>query len=749
MRCVLPCSLLLLLVGFQPCGAQTVKPADASAGASVTLAEIVVTAQKRGENLQDVPITVIATSNAQLAAAGVNTTESLGMVILGLSLQETSGALQPHIRGVGTSANGAGIESPVATYVDGVYYANASSAILTLTDIDHLEVLKGPQGTLFGRNTTGGLIQIFTKDPSQVFSGKTQLTYGNYQDWIGDLYITGGLTDTLAASMSVRYEHQGQGYGVNIHDGDPIDRMDHDYVLRNKYLFEPGDATQVRLSFDYEQRLSSLLAQHPLNEGMSGAANPLIFDVPAFGGPFAVPPPRDENVGYTDFGLVKVGGSALNLKHDFGAATLTSISAYRDSAYYYGLDIDYTELGATVLHLSQRDAQASQEFQLSSEPSSPLKWVAGFFYFWAKDAWDPVGIDLTGPSAAPLPAIDVDIRDEQQTNAYAAYAQATDQIFTDTNLTLGARYSYESKTFGGTETTAFPGVPIPTMISSLDTPAYPNHVSADKPSYRVSLDHRFNSDVMAYASWTTGFKSGGYNLAAPSEQPYLPELVTAEEVGLKTEWLNRRLRANAAAFHYDYSNIQIGYFVVGSEAFRNGAKAEIYGLDLDLEAALTSQLTLTGGVSYLHDRFLSFPDAPFATPGVLCANTSDAPLCIGDASGNRLPYSPTATFNLGANYSANVGYGTLDLNANYLHNSGWFASPDNTLEQPSYQLLNASVTWTHPEGRIQVRLWGSNLTNELYSLSMLEAPQGDARTLGPPRTYGITFSYAFGRLERK
>ena len=737
------CISAVLLSGVQTAVAQSV---DAETGA---LAEIVVTAQKRGEKLQDVPISVIATSNEQLAAAGVNSTEALGIVVPGLSLQETSGALQPHIRGVGTSANGAGIESPVATYVDGVYYANASSAILTLSDIDHVEVLKGPQGTLFGRNTTGGLIQIITRDPSHELSGKTQLTYGKYQDWSGNVYVTGGLTDTLASSLSVRYEHQGQGYGTNLFNGDPIERMDHDYVIRNKYLFEPTEATQVRLSLDYEDRLSSFLTQHPLDEGMSGAANPLILNTPANGGPFAVPTGRDENVGFTDFALVKVGGAALNVKQDLGFATLTSISAYRDSAFYYGLDIDYTQLGATVLRLTQRDKQASQEFQISSAPSSPLKWVAGLYYFWAKDAWDPLGIYLTGPSAAPLPEVDIHIRDSQLTNAYAAYAQATYEVLADTNLTLGARYSYESKNWGGTQTTSFPGLPIPPILAPAATGAYPNHFHADKPSYRVSLDHKFNSDLMAYASWTTGFKSGGFNLAAPGEQPYLPELVTAEEVGLKTEWLDRRLRVNAAAFHYDYSNIQIGYFVFGSEAFRNGAKAEIYGADLDLEAAVTSQLSVTGGVSYLHDRFLTFPNAPYAIPGVLCSDTSNAPLCAGDASGNRLPYTPTATFNLGANYNVDVGYGKLNVSANYLHSTGWFASPDNTLRQPGYQLVNASAAWTHPEGRLEVRLWGSNLTDELYSISMLEGPQGDARTLGAPRTYGVTVSYAFGGELRK
>jgi iron complex outermembrane receptor protein len=662
-------------------------------------------------------------------------------------MQETSGALQPHIRGIGTSANGPGIEGQVAIYVDGVYYANASSGIMHLDDIARVEVLKGPQGTLFGRNTTGGLIQLVTKDPEQDVSGTAQIGYGNYQDTTGNLYVTGGVSEKLATDLSVYYERQGQGYGTDIHDGDQVDQLSYDYAFRNKWLLKADDATEIRLSADYEQRESSYLAYHPVPEGTWGAANALSFDIPPFGGPFNLAGPRGINMDFQPNGWVKSGGVGLNIKHDWGAAVFTSITAYRDALYRYDLDVDFTPVNGIDLSLVQGDRQFSQEFQLASNRASAIQWVTGLYYFYAKDQWDPLGTELGGPVSAPLPAIDVDSRDAEHTHSYAAYAQATTPLFEGTNLTTGARYTYETKAFGGNQTTAFPGTPIPAIVAPVITGAYPDHLHEDKPSFRVSIDHKFTADVMTYAAFNSSFKSGGYNNSVFSEKPYAPETLHSWEVGTKTEWLDRRLRLNGAIYYYDYTDIQVGYFVSGSEAFTNGAKAKIEGGDVDFEAIVLPGLTVRGGVDYMHDRFISFPDAPFAIPGVTCTNTTNAPLCEGDASGHELPYAPTTTFNVGAEYATTVKGGELVMNLAYFHSSGFFSSPDNTIAQPRYGLLNASIAWTHPDGRLTAQLFGRNLTNQLYALSIPETPEGDVRTLGAPRTYGVALSYRFGRID--
>jgi iron complex outermembrane recepter protein len=739
-------SALLLSFAAIDTGWSQTPGANATANSStLSLEEIVVTAQRRADNLQDVPVSVTSVSVAQLKVSGVTSTEDLGMVTPGLTMPETSGALQPHIRGVGTSANGPGIESPVATYVDGVYYANATSSVLSLENIDRLEVLKGPQGTLFGRNTTGGLIQVITKDPQQDLSGIAQVGYANYQDTTASLYVTGGLTQTIAGDLSIYYERQGEGYGRNIFNGEDVDQLNYDYVVRDKFLFQPTDATQVRLTLDYEQRKSNYLTYHSIDAGTSGAVNSILLNTPAFGGPFNLGGQYGVNLDYQPTSIVKSGGSALNVKQDFDTVMFTSITGYRDASFRADLDVDFTPIDATNLALSQTDKQFSQEFQLASGQSSTVKWTTGFYYFYADDHYAPLGINLAGPSSAPLPNIDIDTNDGQQTHSYAAYAQASVPLFDKTNLTLGARYTYETKEFGGLESTSFPGTPIPTSVVPVVAGTYPDHIHEDKPSYRVSFDHKFTKDIMAYASFNSAFKSGGFNISVPSQQPYSPETLHAWELGTKTEWLDRRLRVNASTFYYDYTDIQIGYFVLGSEAFRNGAKAEVYGADLDLEAVVIEGFTVNGGVDYMHDRFTSFADAPLALPGIACTDTADAPLCEGSAAGHKLPYAPTTTFNVGANYGVALLGGNADINLAYFHSSGFFTSPDNTINQPSYELLNASIGWTDPSRRWTGRLFARNLTNQFYAISLVETPAGDARTTGAPRTYGATIAYRFGR----
>jgi iron complex outermembrane recepter protein len=736
---------LVSFAGLHAAWSQTPDAGVTSNSSILSLEEVVVTAQRRADNLQDVPVSVTSISAAQLAGAAVTSTEDLGMVTPGLTLPETSGALQPHIRGVGTSANGPGIESPVATYVDGIYYANATSSVLSLNNIDRVEVLKGPQGTLFGRNTTGGLIQIITKDPQQDLSGVAQVGYANYQDTTASLYVTGGLTETLAGDLSVYYERQGEGYGRNIFNGEDVDQLNYDYVVRDKFLFQPTDATQVRLTLDYEQRESNYLTYHSIDAGTSGAVNPIVLNTAAFGGPFNLGGAYGVNLDYQPTSTVKSGGAGLNVKEDFDAVVFTSITGYRDASFRADLDVDFTPVDATSLALSQTDKQFSQEFQLASGNSSSVKWTAGLYYFYADDHYAPLGIDLAGPSSAPLPNIDIDTNDGQQTHSYAGYAQAYVPLFDNTNLTLGARYTYETKNFGGLETTSFPGTPIPTIVAPVVAGTYPDHIHEDKPSFRASLDHKFTPDIMAYASFNSAFKSGGFNISVPSQQPYSPETLHAWELGTKTEWLDRRLRVNASTFYYDYTDIQIGYFVLGSEAFRNGAKAEIYGSDLDFEAVVAEGFTVNGGVDYMHDRFTSFADAPLALPGAACTDTADAPLCEGSAAGHKLPYAPTTTFNVGANYGVALYGGKADVNAAYFFSSGFFTSPDNTINQPHYDLLNASIGWTDPSSRWTARLFGRNLTNRFYAISLVETPQGDARTTGAPRTYGVSVAYRFGR----
>jgi len=208
--------------------------------------EIIVTAQRRKERLQDVPIVVSAFAGDQLEAAGVQSTLDLAAVTPGLEFGTQAAYGQPFLRGVGTVANGPGVESPVALYVDGIYYGAMIGSVLTLNNIEQVEVLKGPQGTLFGRNATGGLIQITTKDPTQKFGGYVDAGYGSYNTATGDLYVSGGATHSVAADLSVHYQDQGTGFGRNAFTNSEVNKTK-DLSVRSKWVFTPSDATSIKL----------------------------------------------------------------------------------------------------------------------------------------------------------------------------------------------------------------------------------------------------------------------------------------------------------------------------------------------------------------------------------------------------------------------------------------------------------------------------------------------------------------------
>jgi iron complex outermembrane recepter protein len=737
-------ALLLLMSTFQFAAAQVPNGSGAatnfseSGAAGNQLTEIIVTAQRRSESLQDVPIAVTAVSSARLEALGIQSSADLQELTPGLTVPDMNGYLQPHIRGVGTSSNGAGIENPVALYIDGVYIANPPSALLSLNSIDRMEVDKGPQGTLFGRNATGGLIQVITRDPQQTPHLDADVSYGNYQDVIGRLYATDGLTGDLSADVAVRYEHQGDGYGHNFFDGNEVGTLPHDLATRTKFLFDPSSATQVRLTLDYEDRASTLGVLH------LGTQYPGTFNNAFFGGPFPLGGAYDVNNNQSFENTLQGGGAALQINQDLGAVAFESITAYRKSAYFFQEDLDFTPLPILSSVAHQNDEQLSQELHISGNNADKLKWTAGLYYFYAKDGWHPFDIDFGPTPVSPVPDVPVTSRlsDDQITNSAAGYGQASYEVVQHTNLTLGARYTYERKTVDGTSTLLVGGNPVsvaPYPTAALDIPS---RSTFDNFSYRIALDHKFGSDILGYMSYSTGFKSGGYNLASASNPPYQPETIKASEVGLKSELLDRRLRLNVSAFNYLYDNIQVGEYFDNTEIIVNGAQGKMYGADLDAELAVVRGLTLNGGFSYIHARFTQYPNASFIVPVGGCVPPPGG-VCTGSAAGNELPYTPTTSFNLGGDYQWTLPIGAITVNANYFRSARFYGAPDNVAAQNAYGIVNASVKWSDPQDHLSLGIYGRNLGNTIYASSLSEAQTGEVISLGQPRMYGVTIGYKF------
>lgn len=712
------------------CAQETSSPAspdDASASTGTSEASqedetfslpvVVVSAQKRSESLQDVPIAVTAIGSGELEAKGMATTEDIAALTPGLTYSQVAGSAAPRIRGIGTATALGGNENSVATYVDGVYYASPTSSILSLNNIEQVAVLKGPQGTLFGRNATGGLIQVITLDPEHDFSGKASATYAS-QDTIGaSLYLTGGLADKLAADLAVTYNNQQDGFGENLFNGQDVNKSEN-LSIRSKWRFDIGEATTLTLSGDY----ASLDSAGPARRPVTGSTP--ITGVPYEGDGF------DVNSNTQPHFEAEQGGASINLTHQFDAFDLISLTAYRESVTDLAFDADGLPLSIINADTTIREHQFSQELQAVSTGSGPLKWTVGSFYFSSKAGYDTFEIDL--------PPLAQTILSYQQTEAMAIYGQGTYDLTDATSLTLGLRYSDETRELdaNGTIFTKATG-------TTAAPPPLSDEISSENPTWRIALNHQLTPQTMAYVSYNRGFKSGGFNpttIFAGEAESFEAEELDAYEVGIKSDLLGRRLRVNASGFYYDYSEIQLASFSNGTQRITNATEAEIYGVDADITAIPVEPLTLTAGLSYLHSEFGDFPNAQISTPLPGGGNL----ITSGDATGNTLPFTPEWTVDLGLDYVVQVAGGDLRFSTMFFYSDGWFAESDNRLQQDSYNLLNASLKWSpNEDSGLSVSVWGKNLTEEVYALTLQTQNTSDVFVAAPGRTLGLTVGYKF------
>jgi iron complex outermembrane recepter protein len=726
LRCVV--SVLTLNAGFLT---QTLaQTADAPNTGTDSLAAIIVTAQKRSENLQDVPIAITAVTREQLQSANLVTANDLPTLVSGLSIGDTSLYFQPHLRGIGTAAFGAGIENPVALYVDGVYYPSQLEAPTDLADVSQISVLKGPQGTLFGRNATGGVIQMTTRDPQQNFGGDVQTSIDNYVTSRNYLYLTGGVARDVAANLSVRYTTQGDGWGRNVYNGDPVERDNKDLAARSKWVFTPSDDTTVRLSMDYAN----------ISNSLGGNFSPAPGSTPLFPGYTPSANPYDVDTYQTGRNHDENGGISLELQHSLGFADFVGISSFRSYNFYENLVVSLTPVPGININDAENGRDITQELQLVSNKNGAVQWATGVFYFRNEASINPVVTELHGLLApTPFSFGAQEVVDTLTTESVAPYAQATIELTSRAHVTLGVRDTWEERKLNGSINGFLEnGTPIGLLAPYFDNES----IRLQLPSYRAAIDYKLVDGLMAYVSYNRSFKSGGFNANNPANAPYLPEILNAYEIGLKSELLDHRLRLNLAPFYYDYKNIQETNYIGALANFYNGAAAKLYGIDLDANFQVTKSFKLSATAEALHSSFSSFPAADFSTP----LPTGGIVQYVASAAGNKLPYAPQFTADISGDYIVSLPVGRLDFNVTDEFNSGFFTEADNRLRQPAYDLLNTSVAWTSADDRTTVKLWGRNLLNRLVESEDVTGPP-EGYTIdysNPPRTYGVTVLYKFG-----
>ena len=735
-------------------GTQTAQAAQTARPASGPIEEIVVTARRTEETLQNVPVAVTALTAADLEKRNVVDINDIGRYTPNTYVTRSpQGGSDANfaIRGIRQDDFIVSADPAVGIYVDGVYLGRTVGSGLDALDLARVEVLRGPQGTLFGRNTIAGAVSLVTQKPSHETQGRIEGTVGSR-----DLYrvrgsVTGSIVpDILAARAAISYTSQ-DGPGESVYfPGQTAGDVD-DLAGRVAFLLTPGDDLEVYLTADATQGRGT--TRHTINRGASLTAAPFPF----FGPPLRTLPADINNDRsndlYRDFRSVNpindsdIYGTALTITYQVtDSIEVKSISAYRDLEATTGQDYDATGYRAFDQVATTEQNQFSQEFQLNGTALDGRVTFATGLYYFTEDFSQllPMNVRQLGPRLDTRVFTNRQAR-EGTNESYAAYGQATVDITRQLSATLGIRYSLDDKeltlndafvnNLGFPITLPFPPFPV-LFQQGVNTTLPRTTVDSKFPSWtpRLGLEYQATDDVLVYGHWSKGFKSGGFNGrpqgSASAIQPFDPEEVDSFEVGLKSRLLEDRLQANIAVFYMDYQNIQSVIQQAGTFTITNAA-AEIQGFEAELIARPVDALTLTAGIGYTDSEY------------------TDVPVGLPYRSGNVLPLAPEWTVNAAAEYVVALdAMGDVSLRGEWVYTGDqYFQATNFPAElQEGYSLFNFRVTWTNADGNLSVAGYVQNAFEEEYFTFGQDASAGFGPSyvfVGDPREWGLTLTVRF------
>lgn len=708
-----------------------------------SLGEIVVTAQRRAESVQDIPIAVSAIGGDTLAQRAATDITSISASVPGFNVSEQVGQARLTLRGIGVDNISTGAESSVAFNQDGVFFSRSAAALASFYDVDRVEVLRGPQGTLYGRNATGGSVNIITNRPTFATKAGVRLTAGNYEAVNAEAYYSAGLSDHVAVRVAGQIQSR-SGYGENLLTGSDIDNKN-SQAIRGQMLFEPNDRLSILIGADYytqNDRSNSYRYLGPA--GFTANGTPVTPTGPLLGG--VDPGPRNVASVRDPSNEAEFWGLRLDISHEVSdTLSLRSITAYRSS--YYKVESDLSPLGNNLfpIDFGESSDQFTQELQLNLD-TDRNKLVVGAFYLNEKiDGFIEGPYNLLGVGGPNLFVQGFFSGGRLRTQAAAIFAQDTFSITDALRVTLGARYSWEKKRVADQSDFNFDD-----LFDPANGPRFPvNRDSATFNSFtpKVGVDFDIADDVMLYASFSKGFKAGTFNLG--STGPALrPEQVDAFEAGLKSTILDGRMRANLSGFYYDYSDLQVGKVQGQLLVLENAASAEIYGVEGEFVVEPVDKLIVALNASWLHTRFKSYTTADQARPSGDGVTVDENGVPAFDLTGKSLPQAPDYTIDLSAQYTFNVPGGDLTIRGESNWSGRVFFTPFNLnyVSQPSFNTQNVFVTYQMDSG---LRLTGfvRNIGNEtIFASGQVATTLLGSPVIGflkPPRTYGLTLAYDF------
>ena len=719
------------------------------AAAPTVLEEVVVTAEKRATNLQNTAMSVSAISGDEMALRQIDDISSLALSVPNVNFGETTGNARIAIRGIGFDNISLGNEGRVAFHVDDVYLSRPAAALTSFFDLERVEVLRGPQGFLYGRNATAGAINLITRTPGEELNGYAKVTVGNYDRITLEGAIGGPLTDTVGARVSFRTTDR-DGWGENLLTGADVDD-ESTRAVRGVLSFEPSDDLTILLRGDYFEQEDNAYSFRYLGQGS--------LPDPSVGWPGLTPTgllvggtvpddPRDSTIDSGPENDREFYGASLDVSWDIGDYNLRSITGYRSNYFETTSDLDGTSAPLTVYYQFSDSDHFSQEFRLSTV-SDFGDWMIGAYYF-DEDLTASVNIPLDpflipplglpGPIGLSRGFVGVGTID---TEAWALFGHFRWQASERLAVRLGARYSDEKKSidelnqidlftpyppFGP----LFPDTPPGGRVQSSET--------WDDFTPSITIEYQASDDLFAYFDYSQGFKSGGYNLG--NLQPaFDPEEIVQYEIGIRSEWMDSRLRANVSAFLYDYEDLQVSKVDGTVITIENAAKAELYGMEFEIIALVSENLMVETTIGLLESEFKDYVTADPVRP----------PAFFGefDLAGNELTQAPGYTVNIGAEYRAQLAKGDLVFrgDARFVDDVWLTAFNTDHMKQDAYEWFRASVTYESAQGDWVLSAFVDNITDEriisaaLITSALVGAPIAGA--FEAPRTYGASVSFRF------
>ena len=706
---------------------------------STVIDDIIVTAQRRATSLQDTPLAVSAFEGQMLEERGIDDISNLQAYVPNLNIGQEQDGFKISLRGIGLQGTSTISDSGVAFYIDNFYIGRPAGGSAVFYDVDRIEVLRGPQGTLYGRNATGGVVNVISEEPTDQFAGQMGATYGSRDLFEARGMINVPVVEGVAARLSAVYTEE-DGYVENVSTVPGTSNAfgtDGDLTVRAQVALGDADTTQLLLYGLYSDLNGTGVAVHFLERRIGGAppVQALLRTMPADN--LDVLTINNDAATYNDTESLMWFG---RLTHNFANMDLVVQTGMLNQDANLQQDFDGSPVNIGIFNKDQTSEAETLEVRLSSDSDAPLSWIAGAYYF-SEDTYAVRRVRLNGLGPGGIFALPDFLLDEWgESSTWAVFGNGTYALTDTFRLSAGVRYT-EDERKGRKVTRSNFGQPFPPDIPN---GAFPGVAKFDKVTWRAGLEWDAGEAVLVYATVSNGYKAGGFNLTS-NGSPYDPETVTAYEFGVKSDLFDRRVRLNLDAFYYDYQDMQMTTLATINNApgqlTTNAAASTIFGVEIDARYRITPELTLTATYAYLDGQFDEYLNTDQRAPA----------LGLQDLGGNEIPYVSKNSIGLGLDYDIDLGRaGSLNANVSYMWRDDMYLREfnDPTIDLvPSYSRTDLTVVWRVADTGARVTAYVTNLEDDVQKNNIYVSPGfiglSAATSYTRPRSVGLRVDYAF------